>query len=51
MYQALYGERGHWVRALADFTAWVSRDGYEGPRFVRPVAINGESAVSKQALR
>jgi arsenate reductase len=35
VYQALYGERGHWVRSLADFTAWVSRDGYEGPRFVR----------------
>lgn len=35
VYQALYGERGHWVRSFADFTAWVSRDGYEGPRFVR----------------
>ncbi|MFS0730061.1 DUF1653 domain-containing protein [Curtobacterium sp. 1P10AnD] len=35
VYQALYGERGHWVRSLADFTAWVSRDGYEGPRFAR----------------
>lgn len=35
VYQALYGERGHWVRSLADFTARVSRDGYEGPRFVR----------------
>ena len=35
VYQALYGERGHWVRSLADFTAHVSRDGYEGPRFVR----------------
>lgn len=35
VYQALYGERGHWVRSLADFTAWVSRDGYDGPRFVR----------------
>ncbi|MGL3198208.1 MULTISPECIES: DUF1653 domain-containing protein [Curtobacterium] len=33
VYQALYGERGHWVRSLADFTAWVSRYGYEGPRF------------------
>ncbi|WP_439690881.1 DUF1653 domain-containing protein [Curtobacterium sp. SP.BCp] len=39
VYQALYGERGHWVRSLADFTAWVSRDGYEGARFVR---MNGE---------
>ncbi|TCK63117.1 uncharacterized protein DUF1653 [Curtobacterium sp. PhB136] len=34
VYQALYGERGHWVRSLADFSAHVSRDGYEGPRFV-----------------
>jgi hypothetical protein len=35
VYQALYGERGHWVRALDDFTAHVNRDGYDGPRFVR----------------
>jgi hypothetical protein len=35
VYQALYGERGHWVRSLADFTSTVSRDGYEGPRFAR----------------
>lgn len=35
VYQALYGERGHWVRSLADFTARVNRDGYDGPRFVR----------------
>jgi len=37
VYQALYGERGHWVRPLADFTAHVTRNGYDGPRFV-PVA-------------
>lgn len=35
VYRALYGERGHWVRSLADFTGRVSRDGYDGPRFVR----------------
>lgn len=35
VYQALYGERGHWVRSVADFTAGVVRDGYDGPRFVR----------------
>lgn len=35
VYQALYGDRGYWVRALADFAAHVSRDGYDGPRFVR----------------
>ena len=34
VYQALYGEQGHWVRTLADFTAHVTRDGYDGPRFV-----------------
>lgn len=34
VYQALYGGRGHWVRTLADFTAHVTRDGYDGPRFV-----------------
>ena len=38
VYQALYGERGHWVRSLEDFTAHVVRDGYDGPRFV---AMNG----------
>jgi hypothetical protein len=35
VYQAMYGERGHWVRTLAEFTAHVTRDGYDGPRFVR----------------
>lgn len=34
VYQALYGDRGRWVRSLADFTAHVIRDGHEGPRFV-----------------
>jgi hypothetical protein len=34
VYQALYGDRGHWVRSLADFTVHVVRDGYDGPRFV-----------------
>ncbi|WP_277927285.1 DUF1653 domain-containing protein [Curtobacterium sp. DN_7.5] len=42
VYQALYGERGHWVRSLADFTAYVSRDGHEGPRFVR---VDGDDGV------
>ncbi len=35
VYQALYGEGGHWVRPLSDFIAHVSRESYEGPRFVR----------------
>ena len=34
VYQALYGERGHWVRSLEAFTVHVVRDGYDGPRFV-----------------
>ena len=34
VYQALYGERGRWARSLEDFTAYVVRDGYDGPRFV-----------------
>lgn len=33
--QPLSGERGHWVRTLANFTAQGSRDGYDRPRFVR----------------
>lgn len=35
VYQALYGERGHWVRPLADFTAHVTRGDHDGPRFRR----------------
>lgn len=35
VYQALYGERGIWVRPLPMWSEPVSRDGYEGPRFVR----------------
>lgn len=34
LYQALYGEHGHWVRWLEDLAAYVVRDGYDGPRFV-----------------
>ena len=33
VYQALYGERGIWVRPAAMWTEWVERDGYSGPRF------------------
>jgi len=35
VYQALYGEHGHWVRSLADFTAHVTHGDYDGPRFSR----------------
>lgn len=38
VYQALYGERGHWVRTLTDFTVHVCRDDYDGPRFVPEAA-------------
>lgn len=44
VYQALYGERGHWVRSLADFTEHVTRDGYDGPRFVPIVDGAGAGA-------
>ena len=33
VYQALYGERGIWVRPAAMGSEWVERDGYAGPRF------------------
>lgn len=34
VYQALYGERGIWVRPAAMWNEIVERDGYQGPRFV-----------------
>lgn len=33
VYRALYGEGGLWVRPAAMWEEWVSRGGYEGPRF------------------
>jgi len=33
VYQALYGERGIWVRPAAMWNEYVERDGYQGPRF------------------
>ena len=33
LYQALYGERGYWVRPLPMWNEWVERDGWQGPRF------------------
>jgi hypothetical protein len=33
VYQALYGERGYWVRPAAMWCETVERDGYIGPRF------------------
>lgn len=36
VYQALYGERGIWVRPAAMWSERVERDGYAGPRF-RPI--------------
>ena len=34
VYQALYGERGIWVRPAAMWNEIVERDGYQGPRFM-----------------
>lgn len=33
VYQALYGERGLWVRPAAMWNETVEREGYQGPRF------------------
>lgn len=33
VYQALYGERGIWVRPADMWNEIVERDGYQGPRF------------------
>ena len=34
VYQALYGERGVWVRPAHMWSERVEREGYSGPRFV-----------------
>lgn len=34
VYQALYGERGIWVRPASMWNEWVEREGYAGPRFI-----------------
>ena len=33
VYQALYGERGIWVRPAGMWSEIVEREGYHGPRF------------------
>lgn len=33
VYQALYGEKGLWVRPAAMWSGTVEREGYSGPRF------------------
>ncbi|MEG1579064.1 MAG: DUF1653 domain-containing protein [Pseudoflavonifractor sp.] len=33
VYQALYGDRGIWVRPAEMWSQQVERDGYSGPRF------------------
>ena len=35
VYQALYGQRGMWVRPASMWLEHVERYGYSGPRFVR----------------
>lgn len=34
VYQALYGQRGLWVRPASMWLEQVERDGYSGPRFI-----------------
>ena len=34
VYQALYGERGYWVRSASMWLETVTRDGQTRPRFV-----------------
>lgn len=34
VYQALYGEKGIWVRPAAMWNEHVDRDDYHGPRFI-----------------
>lgn len=33
VYQALYGEKGYWVRPASMWNETVKRDSYTGPRF------------------
>jgi hypothetical protein len=33
VYQALYGQRGYWVRPASMWQERICRDGYDGPRF------------------
>ena len=33
VYQALYGEKGLWVRPASMWAERIERDGYSGPRF------------------
>jgi len=50
VYQALYGERGIWVRPKKMFFEEVERDGYCGPRFreiSREEALEIEECKSK----
>jgi len=35
VYQALYGQRGLWVRPVSMWLEQVERDNYSGPRFTR----------------
>lgn len=35
VYQALYGEKGIWVRPAAMWNEHMDRDGYQGPRFYK----------------
>ena len=45
VYQALYGERGIWVRPLKMFVEDVERDGRVQPRFAMISEENGQNEV------
>ena len=34
VYQALYGDKGIWVRPASMWNEIVEKDGYKGPRFI-----------------
>jgi len=43
VYQAMYGEKGLWVRPKEMFFSQIERNGYKGPRFL---PISEEEALS-----
>lgn len=45
VYQALYGERGVWVRPAAMWSEEVERDGYRGP----PLSVGAGGRIVKTA--
>ena len=48
VYQALYGERGYWVRPLAMWGETVDRDGASFPRFAYVCETEAEIPEAKR---